>query len=142
MITNTTLIIRNLEYRISNFELSIDHLEILQGKKILLLGESGSGKSTLMKLLNGFDRNYKGSIMIGSQELKEFGREDLNRIISYMTNINFFVDATVEEFLNLYISDYQINQTKANEYIKAVSYTHLDVYKRQLQNRKTVYIFT
>lgn len=42
-----------------------------------LLGASGSGKSTLLNLLAGFDREYRGDIIVAGQKLSEWSEESL-----------------------------------------------------------------
>src|SRR3546814_7206253 len=36
------------------------HLQFLPGTKIAIIGVNGAGKSTLMKIMAGFDKDYRG----------------------------------------------------------------------------------
>lgn len=44
---------------------------------VCLLGASGSGKSTLLNMLAGFDSEYEGNILVGSQNLSELSADEL-----------------------------------------------------------------
>ncbi len=47
-------VVKNINYKVGNFELNIPRFEIVNKGITLLVGESGSGKSTLVDLLVGF----------------------------------------------------------------------------------------
>ena len=80
-------------------------LNFEQGKIYGLLGPNGSGKTTLMKVVAGLHKQTSGHVLINDQDLSY----KTKTYVSYMPTENY-----------LYPS------------FKAVSYTHLDVYKRQV----------
>lgn len=53
---------------------TIDNLSfhIPYGKQTAIVGVSGSGKTTIIKLLLGFYSSYKGYILLGGKELKQY----------------------------------------------------------------------
>ena len=73
-----------------------------------IAGESGCGKSTIASILMGRSKNYKGSIKIGDTELRDISEESLLKHITYVSHQSYL----------------------------SVSYTHLDVYKRQFHSRQ------
>jgi putative ABC transport system ATP-binding protein len=59
--------------RQDTFALAIDNLEILEGRKVLLVGPSGSGKSTLLGLVGGTLVAQDGSVNVLGQALERMG---------------------------------------------------------------------
>ena len=84
-------------------------LTLLQGSFTALVGPSGGGKSTVAKLISRFWDVTEGEIRIGGVNIKDMPLVQLSDIVSFVTQDNFLFRCS----------------------IKAVSYTHLDVYKRQ-----------
>jgi ATP-binding cassette, subfamily B, bacterial MsbA len=56
-----------------------------KGKTIALVGQSGSGKTTLTYLLNRFYDTTKGTISIDNHDLKNLKKEDLRKMIGYIS---------------------------------------------------------
>ena len=64
-------------------------IEIERGRKIAFVGPNGAGKSTLMRIIAGADRDYEGSMNLGSGvEVAYFAQDSAERMSS---------DRTVEE---------------------------------------------
>ena len=63
---------------------SVD-LDIGPGGLHVIVGRNGAGKSTLVKLLSGLYTPTRGIISIGEYDLSQFGREELSRWISYLS---------------------------------------------------------
>ena len=81
-------------------------LQLKKGEIHALLGENGAGKSTLMSILFGLYQPTSGIIKKNGQEV----------------HINTPNDAN------------DLNIGMVHQHFKPVSYTHLDVYKRQFQD--------
>ncbi len=60
-------------------------LDIGPGGLHVIVGRNGAGKSTLVKLLSGLYAPTHGVVSIGEYDLSQFGREELARWISYLS---------------------------------------------------------
>lgn len=61
------------------------NLEIGPGGLHVIVGRNGAGKSTLLKLISGLYAPTRGTISLGEYDLSQFGREELARWISYLS---------------------------------------------------------
>jgi iron complex transport system ATP-binding protein len=57
-------------------------LTLNRGELTCMLGPNGSGKSTLLRTLSGMQPLIKGSILIGSRDLKSYSQRKLSRLLS------------------------------------------------------------
>lgn len=95
--------VNNLEYSYGdNLVLSDISFDLEKGKKYAIIGESGSGKSTLAKILLGRLEDYKGSIKIGQDELKDINRKSLYSSIVPVNQEVFMFNDTIKENICLY----------------------------------------
>ncbi len=93
----------NFSYPSSNSELfSKLSLVIPQGKKTAFVGSSGSGKSTILKLLLRTYTYSNGSIIFGTNELKNIDASYLREHIGYVEQHVELFDDTIKE--NILIS--------------------------------------
>lgn len=100
---NDTISVNNLEYYYGdNLVLSDISFDLEKGKKYAIIGESGSGKSTLAKILLGRLEDYKGSIKIGKDELKDINRKSLYSSIVPVNQEVFMFNDTIKENICLY----------------------------------------
>ena len=92
-------------------------LTVERGELMGIVGASGSGKSTLLNMLGALDKPSAGSLYVDGKDLLKFDEKDL---IKYKRETVGFV--------------WQNNARNLIPYLTAipVSYTHLDVYKRQV----------
>ena len=91
-------------------------LDIARGEFFAMLGPSGSGKTTCLRLIAGFEQPTSGHIEI-------FG-ETAEGVPPYRRSVNtVFQDYALFPHMNV----------QDNVSYGPVSYTHLDVYKRQFQ---------
>ena len=60
-------------------------LDIGPGGLHVIVGRNGAGKSTLVKLISGLCAPTRGIVSIGEYDLSQFGREELSRWISYLS---------------------------------------------------------
>ena len=61
-------------------------LEIERGRKIAFVGPNGAGKSTLMRLIAGTDKDFEGSITLGSGiEIGYFAQDSAEKMASERT---------------------------------------------------------
>lgn len=75
------------------------NIDIPQGSFISLVGESGCGKSTIASILMGRNKNYDGSITIGSIELKDISEASLMKNITYISHNSYLFKGTVKDNL-------------------------------------------
>lgn len=95
--------VKNLEYSYGdNLVLNDINFDLEKGKKYAIIGESGSGKSTLAKILLGRLEDYKGSIKIGQDELKDINRKSLYSGIVPVNQEVFMFNDTIKENICLY----------------------------------------
>ena len=88
-------------------------LKVRKGEIHALLGENGAGKSTLMSVLFGLYQPEEGEILMNGKKVKIDNPNDANALGIGMVHQHF----------------------KLVHNFTAVSYTHLDVYKRQREDR-------
>lgn len=58
--------------------------KLMDGKITAILGPNGSGKSTLLKALAGLINCSSGQVLINNQDIKQFGRKDLAKLLSIL----------------------------------------------------------
>ncbi len=69
------------------------------GSFTAIVGESGCGKSTVAGILMGRNRNYSGSITIGSAELSEIAESSLMEHITYISHQSYLFKGSVRDNL-------------------------------------------
>ncbi len=73
------------------------NLEIPEKTFVSIVGESGCGKSTIAAVLIGRNKNYGGSVKIGSAELSEISEESLMRNITYISHNSYLFKGSVRD---------------------------------------------
>ena len=107
---NDVLTVRDLEKSFGAQHLfSHVDFDVKRGERVAIIGDNGTGKTTILKMINGLVTPDHGEITLGSRV--HIGYYDQDHQVLHMDKTLF------EE-----ISD---------AYPGTVSYTHLDVYKRQ-----------
>lgn len=100
---NNQISIKNLSFKYGDNEvLKGISLDLEKGKKYAVVGESGSGKSTLAKILLGRLEDYKGSVKIGQDEIKDINRKSLYSSIVPVNQEVFMFNDTIKENICLY----------------------------------------
>ena len=75
------------------------NLTFEKGKFTAIVGESGCGKSTIAAILMGRNKNYKGSVAIGGEELTNINEAGLMKNITYISHQSYLFKGTVRENL-------------------------------------------
>ena len=75
---------------INDFSLSIN-----KNDRIAILAQSGSGKSTLMKILLGFYKPQKGSILINNIDIQNINVNSLRKKINYINQKTLLLNDTI-----------------------------------------------
>ena len=71
------------------------------GKHLAILGPSGAGKSTLVNLLLRFWDYDEGEIILGSQDIRQYGQETVRRCFSVLSQSTYLFNASLRENLLL-----------------------------------------
>ena len=104
------------------------NFSVEDGEFVAVVGTSGSGKSTLLHMMGGLDTPTSGTVIVRDKELSKMNDEQLT--IFRRRNIGFiFQNYNLVPILNVYETIVLPVELDGDT---AVSYTHLDVYKRQI----------
>lgn len=100
------------------------NLEVVKGKKYIIIGDSGIGKSTMLKLLNN-QLDYEGEIILNDLSLSRISDKSLNNLIAYVQQDSYIFNGSIRQNIDLLgiYSDNQINhickQTNLDNFIKS-----------------------
>ena len=122
-------------------------LKIKIGEKMAVVGMNGSGKTTMIKLLCKLYEPTQGRILLNGVDIKKFDADEYRTLFSVVfQNFKLFSMelgenvAGSEQYDNEKVKEclekagFTIDEEKMNKVLNtclSVSYTHLDVYKRQ-----------
>ena len=116
------------------------HMQVQKGEMLAIVGKNGAGKSTLSNLICGFLKPGQGRILFGGEDIADWSiKERGEKIGLVMQNPNQMISKPMiydEVALGLAVRGVPEEEIKERVYatLKTVSYTHLDVYKRQPQD--------
>ncbi|BDR66829.1 putative ABC transporter ATP-binding protein [Clostridium tetani] len=98
----------SVEFKNVNFSYEEDrkilnniNLNINSGNITALVGPSGCGKSTISSLIMGFNKNYKGKILVNGNELRKIDETQFKRKINIVTHNSYIFTGTIEENLKM-----------------------------------------
>ena len=94
-------------------------MQVERGEFVAIMGPSGCGKSTLLNILGTLDSPTSGSYFFEGKQVDKMNENQLTALRK--GNLGFIFQS-----FNL------IDELTVYENVEPVSYTHLDVYKRQL----------
>lgn len=72
-------------------------MEVMDGEKIMVMGESGRGKSTLLKLLLRFYPQDAGKIKLYGHDIEEYPLRQLRQLITYIPQDNYLFEGSIYE---------------------------------------------
>ena len=109
---NSTIVLENM-----NFELK-------RGQTLGIVGKTGSGKTTIFKLLlREYDR-YKGQIMYGNYDIRDYSLDALLQHIGYVPQDQFLFSTTIVD--NIRFANQDLDQSKV-EYVAKLTAIHVDI---------------
>ena len=119
-------------------------LTVRRGEWFSIVGGNGTGKTTTLSLISKINRPYRGKVFLNGKDLSKYTDKELftnNLGVLPQNPQALFVKKTVELDLMEMLSQEPISKEEKRKRacdmaklveIEAVSYTHLDVYKRQI----------
>ena len=98
-----TDITKKFEANTVNEKVALDHLNLTvePGQFVTVLGSNGSGKSTIAKLIASFWDVTGGLITIGDKSVKEISNDQLNDLISYVSQDNYLFNRSIRENIRM-----------------------------------------
>lgn len=72
-------------------------MRVLDGEKVLLMGESGCGKSTILKLLLRLYESNCGRILLYGHAIRDYSLQQLRDMITYIPQDNYLFEGTIRE---------------------------------------------
>jgi tungstate transport system ATP-binding protein len=90
------MILRDIEFRLGDFRLAVEQLELAKDRIYLLEGANGAGKSTLLQLLALLLVPAKGTIRIGGAKIANASqRQHMRRHITMVDQNPYLFDTSV-----------------------------------------------
>lgn len=104
--------------------LSVDHLDVTEGKHLLLLGQSGCGKTTLMNIMAGLLRATSGDVIFNGHKYADLPDNKLDKIRSnnfgfVFQKIHLIGHLSVEQ--NIALAQTKKDQSRINALIKELN---------------------
>ena len=117
------------------------NLEIKDKEFVVLVGPSGCGKSTTLRMVAGLEEITEGELYIGDKLVNDVAPKDRD-IAMVFQNYALYPHMTVYENMAFALKLRKAPKEEIDRKVRQaaeipVSYTHLDVYKRQI--RKIIY---
>ena len=134
---NTIIETKNLTKQYGSQKSVADlNIHVKRGRIYGLLGRNGAGKTTTMKMLLGLTNPTSGEVKIWGKSLQGNEKKLLPRIGSLIESPGFYPNLTGTENLRIFATLRGVPNNHAVkdalDLVGPVSYTHLDVYKRQI----------
>lgn len=94
-------------------------MDLPAGSFLSVAGVSGCGKSTIAGILMGRNKNYKGSVKIQGQELRDISEKSLMEHITFVSHNSYLFKGTVRE--NLKMGKKDASEKEMEEVLKQVN---------------------
>ena len=126
LIYNNFITIEDLAFSYSDgYQVLKDiNINIEKGDKIGIIGQSGSGKSTFINILLGFLKPLKGRILIDGVELSEYNLIEWRKLIGYVQQDVFILDASLAENIAFGCEQKDIDYNRILKILEMVKLEH------------------
>jgi ATP-binding cassette subfamily B protein len=118
-----SLKIENIEFQYTppHSEIVIKDVSLIipENKITAIVGTSGSGKTTLVKLLLGFYGHYKGDILLGENQLKNYSQEWWRSQVGAVMQDSFIFNDTIAK--NIAVGQESIDNQRLVEAVKVAN---------------------
>lgn len=105
-------------------------MSVVEGEKIMLMGESGCGKSTLLKLMMRFYETDLGQIRLYGRDVGEYSLGQLRRMITYIPQNSYLFEGTIRENIAMgYAGDKELKEA---DIIRAAKLAYADEFINEL----------
>lgn len=76
-------------------------IRFAEGKRTAIIGPNGAGKSTLLRALAALNPNYRGEILLDSEDIRKMGRKKLSQRLAILPqSVQAPPDTTVERLVD------------------------------------------
>jgi ATP-binding cassette subfamily B protein len=121
--TDKSLKIENIEFQYTppHSEIVLKDVSLLipENKVTAIVGTSGSGKTTLVKLLLGFYNHYKGNILLGDNQLKNYSQAWWRSQVGAVMQDGFIFNDTIAR--NIAVGQESIDNQRLVEAVKVAN---------------------
>lgn len=121
--TDKSLKIENIEFQYTppHSEIVLKDVSLLipENKVTAIVGTSGSGKTTLVKLLLGFYNHYKGNILLGDNQLKNYSQAWWRSQVGAVMQDGFIFNDTIAR--NIAVGQENIDKLRLVEAVKVAN---------------------
>jgi ATP-binding cassette subfamily B protein len=121
--TDKSLKIENIEFQYTppHSEIVLKDVSLLipENKVTAIVGTSGSGKTTLVKLLLGFYNHYKGNILLGDNQLKNYSQAWWRSQVGAVMQDGFIFNDTIAR--NIAVGQENIDKLRLVEAVKTAN---------------------
>lgn len=118
-----SLKIENIEFQYTppHSEIVLKDVSLLipENKVTAIVGTSGSGKTTLVKLLLGFYNHYKGNILLGDNQLKNYSQAWWRSQVGAVMQDGFIFNDTIAR--NIAVGQENIDKLRLVEAVKTAN---------------------
>jgi ABC-type sugar transport system ATPase subunit len=93
-------VIENLDFKVNDFHLKVDHLDLTSHRTAALMGPSGSGKTTFMNILIGIHKPQNWSWILNGKEMAGLELDQRHLGIVFQNN-ELFPHLSAEENIKI-----------------------------------------
>jgi ABC-type cobalamin/Fe3+-siderophores transport system ATPase subunit len=83
MMSKSIITVRDLALTLNGFSLEVEHLELYENEKTVIIGPNGSGKTTFSKVLSGYLIPDSGTVLYNGVEIAKIAPKKRARIVNY-----------------------------------------------------------
>ncbi len=117
---------RDIEYGTQNFRLNVEHITIGDGTITGIGGPNGSGKSTLLKILYGYLKPIRGTVLIDGNNISDLrGAKAAGKISVVQQETPTPMNFTVENIVSMSRYNDPVDESRVRESLDRCGIAHL-----------------